>query len=247
MRVKLENRMLYQLTNINQQIKTANMCIEKYLNLCSKSYISYSGGKDSSVMLHLISKYTKELPVFTEHDDLDTFGKEKHCKEFVELCGFKNYEYVKASESAFNQLNIDTVIGEKEMSANKLFYKVVDTFLEKYPECDGHFMGIRAQESKGRKINYAIRGEIYQRGNLLVCAPLSQWKGVEVFSYIIQNKLPYMHVYDNDKNKKPHELRLSWYANPLFFGLGNIVNLKNDYPDLFEKICKKVPEIRSFL
>lgn len=234
-------RLMYQHRNISYRVRQANEIIKSFLGICDKPYVSFSGGKDSTVVLHLVSKFDKTIPVFTQMDDLDYPNKREHCQRVVDEFGFKNYYLEDTKESVW-----DLVGKDKKMDANEIFYRVIDAFLKKV-DSNGHFMGLRVEESKKRKMNYLVRGPIYNRGGMNVCNPISLWKGMDVFGYIIQKEISYIDVYDNDTFQMPHEIRFSWWYNPSFENQGNLVKLKKNNPKLFDKLAMTLPNHRNYL
>jgi 3'-phosphoadenosine 5'-phosphosulfate sulfotransferase (PAPS reductase)/FAD synthetase len=232
---------MYKRRNIEHRVRQANQIIKEFLRMCSKPYVSFSGGKDSTVVLHLVSLIDKSIPVFTQFDDLDYPHKKKHCQKILEAFDMNNFYMVDTQESVWEMVGTD-----QKMDANDIFYRVIESFLKRV-DCNGHFMGLRIEESKKRKMNYLTRGHIYIRQGMKVCTPIALWEGMDVFAYIIQNDIPYIDVYDKDTFDMPHEIRFSWWYNPSFENQGNVVKIKKNNPELFSRLEGKLPNHRNFL
>lgn len=218
---------------INYKEKEALKIIEQFLKQVKKPYIAFSGGKDSTVMLHLISRLTKNIDVFTECNDLDFPDKMELCDKLIDICKIKNY-YTGHTE------RINLVDGSG-------WFQCVKEFVED-GNYDGLFMGLREEESKGRRINIYKKGLIYNysknnknMNKLRCCLPLGFWKAEEIFTYIIKYNLPYHKIYDCDDFKKPHDIRFSWtfdITNNLCKIDDNaIIIYKKYFPDVFNNLC----------
>lgn len=234
--MKETNKQYYKLlqNTINYKEKQSLKIIEKFLTQVKRPYIAFSGGKDSTVMLHLISKVNKDIDVFTEINDLDFPDKLNKCDEIIEFCGIKSY-YTGYTE----RLDIKNGDG---------WFKVVNEFVLQ-GGYNGLFMGLRREESKGRRININKNGLIYNYSknnknnkNMSCCLPIGYWKGEEIFAYIIKNNLPYHKIYDCDDFKKPHEIRFSWtfdITNELCKIDDNAILIyKKYFPEVFKNLCE---------
>jgi 3'-phosphoadenosine 5'-phosphosulfate sulfotransferase (PAPS reductase)/FAD synthetase len=230
---------MYKRRNIEHRVRQAIQIIKEFLRVCDKPYVSFSGGKDSTVVLHLVSLIDKSIPVVTQMDDLDFPHKKNHVDKIMELLGIQNHEYIGTPVSLWEA-------GGKSKYMDSVFSSVMENY-QKQNKYSGHFMGVRMWESRARMENFKTRGEIYKRKDALVCTPIVRWRGEDVFAYIIQNDIPYIDVYDKDIFKMPHEIRFSWWYNTLFDTMGNVVHLKKNYPELFEKLIDRYPEKRGLL
>lgn len=148
------------------------------LGQVKKPYLACSFGKDSSVMLHLVLEYAPEIPVrFATHpetnllDDYErviNWWKEQHNINFVDV--FCDGGFVKVKHH------------QRKMLDNG--------------DWDSFFLGIRAEESKGRRISLKMHGDFHNlaNGRTKIC-PLAWWKEKDVAAYIFANKLPLLDKY----------------------------------------------------
>lgn len=61
----------------------------------------------------------------------------------------------------------------------------------------GVFLGLRASESKGRRMNVASRGLAYQRQDgARVALPIGRWNARDVWARIVAHDLPWLRIYD---------------------------------------------------
>src|SRR5690606_35979235 len=64
----------------------------------------------------------------------------------------------------------------------------------------GQFLGLRKEESNGRRISLLKRSPIYQmQDGMWKCCPLADWTAKDVWAYIVTRNLPYPKFYDYDK------------------------------------------------
>src|SRR5690606_13832135 len=73
------------------------------------------------------------------------------------------------------------------------FYSVVE---EATAPHDLVFLGLRAEESRGRAMNRATRGTLYRKANgQVVCQPLADWRGLDVYAYLFARGIDVLPVY----------------------------------------------------
>ena len=176
---------------------TALELIRTSLSKAKNPVVAFSGGKDSTVVLHLVRKVAPEVPA-------------QFCNTGVE-----------------NPLTLQfmkTVPNVIELKPKKTFWEIVDkhglpkpkagkhkgniccNWLKEYPARDYNkehvvdliFTGITAAESNQRKIFFKWKGPYYlKREGWYKCHPIWDWTEKEVWEYIRANNLPYNKIYDN--------------------------------------------------
>jgi 3'-phosphoadenosine 5'-phosphosulfate sulfotransferase (PAPS reductase)/FAD synthetase len=217
------------------------------MSFVQKPYISFSGGKDSLVLLILCRELgLTNIPVFTQGDDLDFDFKEEYCKRIVSKMDFQDYNYIHSDVSALEKLkNIDL---SKDSQIKGVFSHVYRKFA-KNRNLDASITGLRIEESKKRKKMILARSEIFEnKKNIWQCNPIARWSGIDVFSYIIQRDVEYIEIYDkDDEETAPHDIRFSWAFSPEFASKGSATFLKKNYPEKFVKLCRINPQIRSYV
>lgn len=78
------------------------------------------------------------------------------------------------------------------------------------------------------------------------CIPLHNWRGEDVMALIVSTETPYMHVYDKDADRMPHEIRFSWMVSPQFFDRGCVAWLRRHYPEQFAKLAQVSPGLLRY-
>lgn len=143
-------------------------------------YISYSGGKDSTVLTHLALTLNKDIPVWhwDYGDDLMPRPFEEEAIANLKSLGAVNIIIHKRKGS-----------GNDTSSGYKQFFGQVAMNKKEYG-WDMGLIGVRREESNTRKNKYR---SYFQEGN---CYPLLDWTSNDVWAYIVSNGLDYHSVYD---------------------------------------------------
>lgn len=92
--------------------------------------------------------------------------------------------------------NVDAVLaGDERYPAGLKVRRLVETMRE--DEVDGVALGVRAAESRARRIHLATRGLVYQRKDgLQMCQPIARWPAEAVVGELLRrDALPLSPVY----------------------------------------------------
>lgn len=143
-----------------------------------KCYVAFSGGKDSTVLLHLALQCQADIPVF--HWDYGIFMPRPFEQEIL---------------ANMAKLGARNVTVEKRLSQSKdckFGYKGFFGAVHMFMQGNGlelALIGLRIEESNKRKakIRECPEGE---------CYPLADWGWKDIWAYIVSNNLPYPKVYD---------------------------------------------------
>jgi len=151
-----------------------------------KTYVSYSGGKDSTVVLHLAISFKPDILVI--HWDYGSFMPRKYFEELVE-----NAKAIGAVNLKIYTSDTYKKLGRKALNVwGKEFFKRVAPQL-KEKGYKAVLLGLRKEESPTRKRTVekgrAIAGikEFY---------PIGDWSYRDVWAYILSHNLPYHSTYD---------------------------------------------------
>lgn len=228
-----------------QRVEQAKRITEDFLAVCDRPYLSFSGGKDSEALLILLSQMgLTTIPVATQGDDLDFPDKREVCERIISSLGFIDYTYDYSDISALAQLPDEDISGT--------FTHVMNRFAINRQR-NGFLMGLRSEESWHRRRLIKAFGYTYERKTKYdssvtetVCLPLHNWQGDDVMALIVSTETPYMHVYDKDDTKMPHEIRFSWMVSPQFFDRDSVAWLRRHYPEQFSKLAQVYPGLLRY-
>ena len=211
--------------------------ITEFLQTAQNPYIAVSGGKDSSVLLHLCRQIRPELDAV--HLDFRTAFPET-------LALFETYENLKFI-SVGDRLQMLETGGMHDTSEMGKLRNFTPERIRKHGY-DGFFYGLRIEESAKRRKHYATRGFCFQRKDgIHICQPLAKWQYADIWAYLVKNELPYNALYDLMWDRPEHEQRVADFALVKEANRGTIAQLKRTHPHLFNKIVKKTKEFREYL
>lgn len=242
----------------NNLVSKTHEIIGEALNVSRYFYLSYSSGKDSTVLIDLLSHHRWSKTAFhavaskyedpQENIDLSIKASDKYGVDIqIHQC-FGEYDAWKEAGYFF----VDPFTkGERLLAskANEDFKKVALSFGEN-TNLPHRFMGITKSESKGREINIALRGWNYRlkNGNL-VSNPLANWKNEDIWAYIVSRELEYLSVYDKQLYQ-PRELIRNEFTI-MYSGVSQtkemMIKYRYSYPKLFFELSKEFPEIRNYI
>lgn len=231
----------YKYSHLNKHIDkviSAKKIIKDYLDICPNTYLSWSTGKDSTVVLHLLRSIDSSIPVI--HFDLGV--------ELPNTDAYKqNFENITTYKSKKTVLDLYEEFGFECSESRKS--KMIEEFT-KNNKFDGNIMGLRYDESKTR--NYLRRlGHTYTRksDNMIICNPIHNWTFEDVFAYLISSNVPiHPHYYLNSLQPLEHR-RVGGYLSSRNrgSGYGRFSWFKEQYPNEFARLVEKHKEINNYI
>lgn len=109
-------------------------------------------------------------------------------------------------------------------------------------------MGLRAEESDGRRVNAATRGELYEgKDRTWYLCPLQRWSVAEVWAYIAGRGLYYNPAYDRmtELGIPREEQRIGVAMGEIGATHGRIARLRMIEPDTFNRLAAEFPGLRA--
>lgn len=212
--------------------------------------ISFSGGKDSTVLLDLVRRVSPDAPAaffdsgceFRQtYEVIDHYGVEiiNPKMSLIEMCkhgGYWGYEHPVDPDATFDfgKVLIDDPAKEFIRRHN---LKVVA-------------MGLRAEESRSRFFNARQRGTLYfvKYMNVYHLCPLQYWSTVDIWAYITSRGLEYNKVYDimENLNIPRARQRISTILGMDASQFGRYVYLKKIDHELWNRLAADFPGIRKY-
>lgn len=244
---------------------------------------SLSGGKDSVAMAGVIEQagYADLVPCCYAHTDLnlpDTLvtvqetaerldmdldviepdGLGEHVRRIAERYGapvpqepFRGYDAVSLLEAIPPTVDLPDAMADVHRAIAAGNMMVAHLYAH---ELRGAFVGLRAEESRGRRWNRATRGPIYQHATdeTWTITPLIDWSGLDVLAYLEARGLPlhpyYRRAWEWEQGRTPVDrLRVDlaipagWIASG-----GAVARLRGAYPEFFARLARVRPELLRY-
>lgn len=218
--------------------------IEEWLTLAQRPYISLSGGKDSTCVLHLVRSIAPEVPAV--YWDADCAFPE--VSELIDAT--PNCVRYKTDEPFLDTLARFGAHGGSDLENETMrttVYGPVKRWIAE-TQSDGCAYGLRQEESRGRRMLGRTRGVVFFSAQYQVwmCQPVTHWTYNDVWAYIVSNDVPYAGTYDRMWEMPEREQRISYWAGETNRQNGRWAWLKRNYPDLFNRLCEVLPDARTY-
>lgn len=167
----------------------ATISITAALDRHARPYIAYSGGKDSTVLLHLVLQQAPETMVY--HWDFGPYKLPRPIE--TELLG-------NARAIGANSLRVETSPTYERYGRNashvfeqEFFGRAVHELAHEGYDCA--FVGLRKQEGIGRRLRIDAHHSI---GPIPESWPLADWCWRDVWAHVVSNNIPYLKTYDTE-------------------------------------------------
>ena len=208
--------------------------------------LAWSTGKDSTAMVHLVRSLCPDTPIMIQFDDCDWPTKRQYAERVAAHQGWDLHR-VEPDVSVWERMKAGA-IGEEDFCA--VSHPLTrDAFLaplaakQRELGADGVYLGLRAAESRARKVHLLSRGALYQlQSGEWRCCPLARWTAEDVFAYLVENDVEINPCYFHNRFWRPEEIRLSWaIPTPTSVRYGYVEHLRHYYPEQFRKIRELMP------
>jgi phosphoadenosine phosphosulfate reductase len=210
--------------------------------------VCFSGGKDSTVLLHLVRSVIPDAPAGfwdsgAEYKDTLEFvaatpGVEviKAEPDLLELCR-------RAGKWGYPQPNPEPVQFDRH-----LIYEPSQKFVRKH-NLDVLAIGLRAEESAARRMNAARRGLYYCKDDgIWHLCPLYNWTVDDVWAYIARHGLAYNRAYDKlaAAGVPRKHMRVSCALGAAAASRGRYVFLRLVDMDLWNRLRREFPKVTAY-
>lgn len=250
-------RLYAMLPRHQKAVERANRTIGEALKKVSGQWgVSFSGGKDSTVVLDLLVSYGLRPPMFLmTYGELGTgSGNCEMAEHYSHKHNLPLYEYrAYGTLDAWEDVGFfETPETPEQKAAYKKYLHSLTTGFDEF--IAGHgvvgtFWGMRAQESLFRRMVAARHGPLYQAQSrkIWTALPTLYWQAADIWAYIVSRDLRYNPIYDQAEDcEKQRNEDVIMFAD-FVVGRGAWAQLKKQNPDKFYRIAEKYPEIRRYV
>lgn len=210
--------------------------------------VSFSGGKDSLVSLHLVRSVVPDAPAalfdsgcemaetleLARHYGVEIITPRMTFPEMARYSGWWGYRPAVDLDCPFN---VRLVIIDEPAEA----------FVVKHG-LRVQALGLRAEESKGRAMNAASRGMLYQKKDRTwnLC-PVAFWSADDIWAYIAAHDLSYHPCYDamSRLGIARRDQRLGASLGAINLQAGRLAMLRRIAPGHFAALASEFPGLRD--
>jgi 3'-phosphoadenosine 5'-phosphosulfate sulfotransferase (PAPS reductase)/FAD synthetase len=246
--------MAYSQTSRHKRaVEKSRVVIYEMADKNPKANLSWSAGKDSTAMVHLGVQCGVSGRILSVKDDLDFPGEVEYLHHYALEWGVDDRLDIRSPPFLLTDWLREHPVSIMEDLHSRCsefsdsgFYKIIWQYHQENP--GGVYLGLRIEESLGRKMNYYQRGAIYHKlDGQAVCQPIAHWTGMDVFAYLFTNNIEPLHVYRAiGHHDTPERIRKSWWVMGVHSARGAAAWLRQYYPSLYQRLKEMIPDVSQF-
>lgn len=228
--------------------------IARWIKTQSFPAVSWSAGKDSTACLFLALEVMPDIAVYCQYDDLDCPEKLPYIESIREKYNV-NLTIVEPNFSLKERVFGESDAIDEDIHSQNASFSIDSFYLllkdhERKTGYTGRIMGLRAEESWGRKMNALIRGAEYRlKSGMSILNPIVKWKGRHVFAYLVSEGYPINPIYRKveliDK-QNPEKIRSNWLIPGAHARKGAAAWIRYHYPRWWEELLRHRPEVSRY-
>lgn len=229
---------------VNQRAYFSMMLIKKEIKNHNVS-LALSFGKDSMTMLHICHKYKllDKIKIVMWNNSGMEYPDALEMRDYVvERYNLKNFVET-SPEDPYSYFRGKDVLDDNVMKT--FVFECIEQprwrMMDKY-NINCTLLGLRNQESRGRRINYCLNGDTYynKREEAKIILPLAKWKAEEIFTYAAHENIPLHPHYSicDEKGLQKEQARVNMFCDLNDHQRGRISKLKTLYPDHYNNLVR---------
>jgi 3'-phosphoadenosine 5'-phosphosulfate sulfotransferase (PAPS reductase)/FAD synthetase len=161
------------------------------------TYVSFSAGKDSSVIAHACHAAHPGIPILMIDPGCPTHWLERERDRWLSYAAAQGWNL---ALYAWDKWGGGGRTGDTEQQYRDKIHRDMFSAIESRAKADGltcKVMGLRAEESRHRRMLVARRGDAYAyRDGTRAVLPIARWSTADVWAYIVTAGLPWLDIYD---------------------------------------------------
>jgi len=238
-----------------RRVESARRTVAEAFDASTSWAVMVSGGKDSTALASVVAGVAPGVQLASEKDDMDYPGEREYVEHLAARlgCPIDIITPPVSPREVIARMGAEVgAMGDWHGRAAELsrvcFYEPVEAYSSRFA---GVFLGLRQDESRGRRMNRATHGRLYRKASArhadgqLVCTPLADWRDVDVYGYLGARGIDLLPVYrciDFMHRDRPGAIRKSWWipeGNAARHG--GVAWLRRYYPSLYRTLIEWVP------
>jgi 3'-phosphoadenosine 5'-phosphosulfate sulfotransferase (PAPS reductase)/FAD synthetase len=226
--------------------------VEQFASVHPCAIVSWSGGKDSTCVAHMVRVLVGiNGPVMSIRDDVDYPDTVPYMERLATAWQI-DVDYVTPPFSVKEWVRDHINDAASDFHSNTSFLATASFYdlVKKYAAergLPGTYLGLRADESKGRRMNRAMRGLSYlKRDGEAICQPIADWQGIDVFSYLWEHGIEVLPRYRACADRDPTRIREDGWLVGIHALEGEMCYLRRYYPSLYREMCAICPTARRY-
>lgn len=216
-------------------------------------YVSWSGGKDSTVVVDLARRADPSVPVVWFDSGLEF----PDTRPYIEALANRWQVNLHVITAIPDALSIMAQTGawdhdaDPDWSAPDLHHTLVTVPAQTARTRFGHaeLWGLRAAESQARRALLTPgHGTFTRADGTTVCSPVWAWRDIDITGYLAHHHIPEHPAYARLRaaGATGKDLRVGLALDGNNLNYGRVVWLKRCYPDLYRRIEARLPRAREW-
>lgn len=232
-------------------VEQTSEAIEQALDSVTPWYVSVSGGKDSTALLHLVVSVAGTIDAVHHEDEIIAPGT----VEYVETLGQWAGVRLIRTAAPIRHSDEHTAWRDKPwlrpLPPGTCWFSTRAEQLAWYQsQWMGGFVGTRREESAVREISYRVNGAHYYattRG-WWVNTSLHRWRLTDVWAYLLSHDIPYHPGYDvmTAAGVPRDRQRIGPPTNVRALTGSSMAWLRMGWPQYYEDVCQRFPRLRGY-
>lgn len=235
--------------NKHKYQKAFQIC-EEYIAQYEHPYLSMSWGKDSILLLYILQQVKKDIKVIFLNSGYalpDTYEIRDKLVDEWDI----NYEEIQQDVDYIEMCQLIGLPHERTASQqNKVITNIKKITLDDYAKKKGYdlcFWGIRADEAKKRQWLFKKNGYSVKTNDILKVHPIIHFTLSDVWEFYYFLDIPVNQIYTKNKFLKKEQIRNTGWVSTDGADSGKIMWLKYYYPEYYNQLQAKFPQIRAFV